>query len=278
LAALEDALTDDLTSITVTDTVTWPPNGAVFGDLAVAPAPANHTKEEAPAPVFTATRILADLTAPTIAKWGSGNDGPAFRIKTGVYAKILPTSPLGVANTCTNDCPDDAFKGFKYRPASPGYLLVCKQGDCNKGDDNAVAVSEGLISQLGRVFVIPLKSGLFSKKSLSATFDQNGQVTLIGLKNTASSGEEGAKTLGSVVDVIGAARAKIKPNELETLNAKTALLKAQKDYLAAQAAMQPAANAEKTKATEAFSADTALIEARLANIAAQDELNKALEP
>ncbi len=276
LSILEEKLADNLSKLTVTNTVLWPPNGATFGEEIVS-TPLVVGAQELPKPAeFKAIRIVDDLDRDTIAKWGSGNDGPSFRKKTGVYAKIISTSPLGLANTCTTSCPDDKLEGFKYRPASSGYLLICKEGDCQRDDKNAVAVSDGLISQLGRVFVIPLNSGLFSKKTLATTFDKNGQVTMIGLKSTSASAEEGAKTIASLVDTIDATRNKLKPTELEMLNAKTAQLKAENDYRLAKAALVPAANAEQAKAAAAFTADTALIQARLANIAAQDALDKAL--
>lgn len=245
-----------LKEITYTDSIVWPPNGSVFGENVVKGSPVK------------AARILAPLTAQQVLKWGSPGDDKKILPLTSVWIKIAPSTPIGTTDPCTTTCAEDASKGLKYRPKAPGYLVVCKAADCSLGSENEVGKDVGMISQLGRVYVIPLKSGLFSDKTLVATFDKVGQPTMIGVKSEASVAEQAALTGSAVLEQAMAARAAAVPSRLERLKAEVEQRKLEKDLADVEKALAPAPNAETTAAAAAFSADTLLIDAKIANLKA----------
>lgn len=266
LSLLQATFDDNLKKITYLDKITWPPNGAIFGE--VGKDGKNVLSNDRS---VKAAEIVPALTADQIAKWGtSGWTGEEFQ-QTRILAKIVASSPLSVTNPCTNNCETDEIKGLKYRPKSAGYLLVCQSVDCIKDDANAVGVQEGMISQLGHVYVIPLKSGVFSNKTLSATFDKVGQPTMIGV--TSKSASEGAATAtAAVFDQFVTARKAIIPSETDRLRDKIDKLKLEKELADTVKALKPDSNEALAESTAAFTADKVNIDAKVALISAQKTL------
>lgn len=261
LDALQAQLEADLKIITYTDTIVWPPNGSTFGDAVVKTKPVK------------AIQILQPLTVEQIKKWGDAGDDATVLPQTSVLAKISPTSPIGITDPCTNECDEDKSKGLKYRPKAPGHLVICKWKDCEIDSDNEVGKDVGMISQLGRVYVIPLKSGVFSNKTLTATFDKVGQPTMIGVKSESSVAEGASTTTAAVLEQFVAARKAVVPSKLDRLKDELERRKLEKELLDIQKALAPTPNAETALATATFTADTALVDARLANLKAHATLD-----
>lgn len=251
---------------------TWPPDGATFEPEFVTP-PAGAKD---PTPV--ATSLVPDIAAKTIReKWGSPANVNTTINDTRVFARILGTSPISSTDPCNEGCVEDAIPGLKYRVPASGILLICSTATCKPGSDEVIAVKEGPISQLGHVFTLPLRSGVFSSKTLVAEFTNSGQPTKIGVKETAASAETAATSLGSITDSFLLARSKVVPSKLDRINNETELLKAQAELAAARKNLQPPVNAQQAAATEAFTADTALLQANLANIEARNALDAAVQ-
>lgn len=259
--ALQEELETNLKTITYTDTIVWPPNGSTFGEAVVRTKPVK------------AIQILPPLTLDQIKKWGDVGDNETVLPQTSVLAKISPTSPIGITDPCTDECVEDKSKGLKYRPKAPGYLVICKWQDCDIDSDNAVGKDVGMISQLGRVYVIPLKSGVFSNKTLTATFDKVGQPTMIGVKSESSVAEGASATTASILEQFVTARKAVIPSKLDRLKDEAERRKLEKELLDLQKALAPTPNSETALATASFTADTALVDARLANLKAHATLD-----
>ncbi|MGE6996146.1 hypothetical protein ACQKIK_22470, partial [Pseudomonas sp. NPDC047961] len=140
-------------------------------------------------------------------------------------------------------------------------------------EEDVISRHDAMISQLGAVFTIPLKSTAFSNKTIVATFNEAGAPSKVGLKASASA-EVAASTVESLVDSAIQVRKATASRKLEEVKAETELLTAQKDLEDAKKALNPSDQAL-AEATSAFSADTALLQAELANIQARRTLDEA---
>jgi hypothetical protein len=278
LAALAEELKADLSKISVVGTRKWPANGDVLAST------------DALFPALTSAQIL---------KWGSPDfDDKDFQnmvAATAVWARLEATTALK-RTLCTQPvdqddkdeaaakvqaCAGDAAAGLKYRIPVPGRLLLCSTTRCVESTDEKVDEihldQPGLISQLGPIFVLPLKSTVFSNKSVQAAFAENGMPQTLGVKSSASA-EKAAATFGTVTEQFLTARSSVVTNKLERVKAETELLKAEAELATAKKALEPPKVdplAEQKEATGAFQADTALLDAELANIKARAALEEA---
>jgi hypothetical protein len=248
---------------------TWPPDGATFGPKF--DSPPTGTTDSKP----MAASLVPDIDPQIIRDWGSPRKVNETIIDTRVFAKISKTSPIGSTDPCSENCVEDSIPGLKYRVPASGSLMICSTATCEQG--TVIVQKDGPISQLGHVFTLPLRSGIFTNKTLVAEFTNAGQPTKIGVKETAASAETAATTLGSITDSFLVARSKVVPSKLDRIKNETELLKAQAELAAARKDLQPPANADQAAATEAFKADTALLQANLANIEARNALDAAVQ-
>jgi hypothetical protein len=210
-----------------------------------------------------------------------------------VFARLCSVSPIGRPVRC-DGAPEDPkakeewtkrekdLRGLKYRVPVQGRLQICNTTSCNVCDttkasckDRVFADEENLFSQLGPIFTLPLKSAVFTHKTVVAEFDQQGRPAKLGVTSKAAA-EKAASTADAVVDKALAVRDGLVSTKLERIKEETALLTAQKELEAAQAALAPPpATSDQVKAREAFAADTALLEAELANVEARMALEAA---
>ncbi len=222
--------------------------------------------------------LIPLLSEKQLDSWGSvGVDEAelkAFQAKTGVYAKLTSAIDYG-KDPCLPGCKDDGVRGVKYRMPVMGTLLLCSAPACAKGD--VIATSSGPISQLGTVFSLPLHSPMFSKKVVEATFNDAGKPLKLGVRSETATAEVAASAFGGMLDTALSVRDKTVTTELERMQQKTAFLKAQAELAAAEKALIPASNSDTVAATNAFTTDTALLNAHLANIQAQLALDAALK-
>lgn len=256
LTSVQESLAEKLKEISLVSKVRWPKSGEVF----------NSQTEGKP--------LVEGLTSEQINKWGSpGNDD--LGKQTEVWARLESDVPAR-SKPCPVPCADDAFKGLKYRIPVPGRLVLGswkKSDDGKRIEEDVVSREDAMISQMGSVFTVPLRSTAFSNKTIVATFNEAGVPSKVGLKASASA-ELAASTVESLVDSAIQVRKAKASRKLEEVKAETELLMAQKHLEDAKKALSPGDQAL-DKATSAFSADTALLQAELANIQARRALDEA---
>lgn len=253
LEAARETLSQILNGITETYTVTWPENGEQFGVAIIGTVP--------------------DLSADAMKKWFKVSD-PDFSNETKVYLQLSSNSSASRTKPCGDDCEDDTASGLKYRFGVPGTLKVCTTRAC--APDDVLVEDSGMVSQLGFVHVLPLKSGMFSSNSISATFTEAGRPSTLGLGAEAASDKAGT-TITGVVDQVIAVREKTVTTNADRIQTKIDELKLQKELADAKAALKPAVNVAETEATVASTAKKDLYEALLAEFKAREAL-KATDP
>lgn len=246
-----------------------------------------HGEERGPVRVPVAT-----LTNEQIAKWGVFDEETARSLKaaTPLWVWLTSASPIARTKPCLagatpdrkdKECNRDAQAGLKYRVPAVGELVLCMQ--CEEEGDGAckatvcpaektLARVSAPISQLGPVFTLPLKSAVFTNKSVTAVFDEQGRPLELGVVSSAAA-EEAVTTAASVTDTVLKARESVVSTRLERLKEETEILKAEKELAAAKKALE--APTEAQEELVALQADTALLNARLANLEAQAALQKA---
>lgn len=253
LSDKQDELVDHLAHLSKVSKFTWPGDGSTHASTA---------------------SLIPDLTEEEIIKWGGVKKPENVQAETRVFAKLEAMSPYPAPDKCNPSCADDAVRGVKYRMPAPGRLLICTTLACAGKD--VVARDEGPVSQLGHVFSLPLHSPMFSKKVVVANFNNAGQPTKLGVKSEVASAEIAATAIGGMLDTALLTRGKVVTTELERVQQQTALLKAQAELAAAKKALEPPTHTDATDATAAFAADTALLNAQLANLKARAALAEAM--
>jgi len=161
--------------------------------------------------------------------------------------------------------------GLPYRMPAAGRLVVCSISPCRGADVATVLASlDGPVVQLGYVNILPFRSRAFGSNSFSAEFGLDGSLKNVGYeqKTAPAEGATGA-LLDSATQVAGALDPTAK---LTTSNAYLKALKDQQDNLKA---LQPATADPGAAAISSLDADTALINARLANLQASIALVQA---
>lgn len=247
--------------------INWPNDGETFATTAGNPAIPDLDQK-----LFDSW-LTDDTTKPYHETKGDTALYKRLAAASAVHLKLQPADKMGRTTACGQSCPDDAISGFKYRIPTSGQLLVCADTVCGeKAVHNASDV--GMISQLGHVYVLPLKSAMFSTKTVSATFAENGTPTSIGVTAAASS-DKAATTLAAIGDLAITTHKTRSEKELNDLKAKTDLLKAQKEYADAAAVLQSLPGQSKLDATNAFKIDTDLLNANVAYLNAQKALDDA---
>jgi uncharacterized protein YfiM (DUF2279 family) len=256
LATATESLEEQLKIISIVNNVSWPTSGEVF----------DSQKEGKP--------LVEGLTNDQIQKWGSPGNGNLGK-QTEVWARLESDAPAR-GKPCGEQCADDTFKGLKYRMPVPGRLVLGSWKTSADGKplvEDVLTREEGMISQLGTVFTLPLRSTVFSNKTIVATFNEAGVPTKVGLKASASA-EVAASTLASLVDSVNQVRKAKASSKLEEVKAETELLTAQKELDDAKKALNPGDQMQ-AEATSSFTADAALLQAELASIQARRALDDA---
>ncbi len=241
---------------------------------------------------------VAPLTDAQIKKWGAFDEGTESKIRAApqIFVSLTSTSPIARTKPCLaeakpdksdTECYRDAQAGLKYRVSAAGSLVLCMQSfdevQCKDDQeqtckrlvcpvDAVLAGVSGPISQLGPVFTLPLKSAVFTNKSVTAVFDEQGRPQELGVVSSAAA-EEAVTTAASVTDTVLKARESVVTTRLERLKEETELLKAEKELAAAKKALETPTEAQEELV--ALQADTALLTARLANLEAAAALKKA---
>lgn len=184
-----------------------------------------------------------------------------FKNQFDVNFKLGKVGSYGRADLTKPDVVDESAEaGIRYRIPANGYLLICKQKMCSRGDSNQIVLHKTPIQQLGYVFNIPFTSKALSAGSLSVTFDELGRPSEASVKQT----ESGAENLVKVIDSFSEKLVEYKTakavqddekSELELVQEQTELLKAKKALADATSNLNPV-----TTPLQQLHAETAMAE------------------
>lgn len=256
-----DALAAQLKKVTlVSDKVTWPQDG--------------ETRE-------TVAPLAKPLTEEELLQWALKGAVTAETVKgnTGIWVNLIGTTAIGKTKPCTTAaCADDSPVGLKYRMPVPGALLICSSATCSTvAQADIKLVEEAAVSQLGPIMTLPLKNYPFMDQTIAATFNEAGQPTKLGFKQTPNL-EKALDTLGVMAGEVSKYRAANQPkSELDTIKDETALLKAKADLASAQAALAPPKFSAQADSVALLTADTSLLKAQVAKLEAEAALAKAMQ-
>lgn len=258
LVRATEELKASLAVVTSVGKVVWPPNGSTFS----ADDPS--------------TPLIAGISLDVLRRWLVQEDSELNRIlgETTVFARITSPLPQNAARSCTTTCPGDTVEGIKYRVPQQGILELFSIVSGPQRRQSSIAKDVGLVSQLGPIYAIPLKSVPFSNREVKATFSPAGLPLSLGIKSNAVT-EAVAASISSTATQASQVRSSVITTELERVQAQTALLTAQRQLQVAESALVPSPNASAVEATAAFQADTALLSAELAYLNALRALEEA---
>lgn len=268
----QQSLRDKIDTISVSTKEKWPTNGTTF----------------------VSAKPLAEPVDPKVYNtWVEGPNETA-RLSTSAYFAIAPMEPIGRRQPCKQDCVEDAISGLKYRMPALGKLHMCGKLSAVEADPSVRGVAAGtsymtcdsadsklhkidskpeMISQLGRIYSLPLRSVIFSKKSIAATFSENGVPTQLGAISTAGS-EKLASTFGTVADAAIAYNTSKLGREKAALENQLAIGKLRKDIAALEPIplAPPPKDQARLDAIAEFSGEAALLKAEIAAIEAHNAL------
>lgn len=200
-----------------------------------------------------------------------------------VVFELKPSSPLAVRS------PPTAATGEKGADSRPGPIryrvpvkgkLVLYPADAPTKESTVV---EGPLPQLGRIYLLPMENKAFENNLLNATFSEDGNLLSAGYAEKSSSAEAAteaaAKVAAMLPQVVKDVRLGGAQREAEDLAAETAVLAQKAKLRAAREALDPAPTEESEKARALLVAETSLMTAERARIAANYLLEQArLDP
>jgi hypothetical protein len=237
--------------ITFVETVYWPPDGdTTNGEYAL------------PEAVFK--------------RWGAVDEDPGER---GKFTVSLSLTKIGGEGRDPSK-PDvvEPGLGIPYRQPVLGRLAACTGTPC--GDDNVpIARKDGDVLQFGHVYYLPCRSRAFSSVNCAFETLESGRIKTMGTAQKAATAEGLTAAVKDAVTQAGAAQDTLRNAETARLEARTKALKAEADYRAAVAALQPKQPDPLQKYKEdaaALKAEADLFNAQRALLEAQAALNEAL--
>lgn len=255
LAAAVDDLTDKkaalekaLKVITYVETVHWPDNGDMpKGESQLLPA--------------------------VLSRWLTVDTDPDARKKFAVFFNLE-----GIGSTSRDLAKEDVVDtqlGVPYRQPVLGRLTVCAGEPCG-GDNLPIAETVGDVLQLGYVYYLPCESRPFTSISCSFAMTDTGQLKSMGTAQKAASAEGLSGAAKDTVTQLGSLQETLASAKTNRLVAQTAALKAEADYAAAAAALQPDPSKSDKDETAALKASIDLLNAKRAQLEAEAALSEAL--
>jgi hypothetical protein len=203
----------------------------------------------------------------------SGTFGRVPEVKDLTADPVLETrGPIltSAGDTASYRLPDSTDRGLRYRMPAAGRLVACWRSPCGFADTEAVIASfDGPIAQLGFVNVLPFSTRAFGTNSFSAEFAGDGSLKTVSYEQKAAPGEgltgalaEAATQFATVLDPTA------------RLESQTAYLKALKERSDALDALKVEAVDPAVSEKSGLDTDTALINARIANLQAHIALEE----
>jgi hypothetical protein len=158
--------------------------------------------------------------------------------------------------------PDRNIAGLRYRMPAAGRLVACRRSPCGSADpDGVIASFDGPVAQIGFVNVLPFRSRVFGNNSFSAEFAADGSLKSAGYDQKAAPAEVAT---GAVADSVGQLSDVLSPTA--RLASSTSYLKALKDQRDALEAIKEQPGTAESSEKASLDADTALINAKIANL------------
>lgn len=174
------------------------------------------------------------------------------------------TAPVAPAGDGYKD-PEPSLQGLRYRSPAQGRLVACTAIPCRSEDvETVLTVVEGPVAQLGYVNVLRVRALPFGSNSFSAEFRANGGLSSAGYGQKSAPLEGGAASLASGAEALAPLF-----DPTKALARETAYLENLKKKRDALAALEPAKSDPGDSARAALEADTAMINAQIANLEAQ---------
>ena len=218
-----------------------------------------------------ATKFTLPLSV--VQRWVLNPDGDAGVERERTFYTSL--SPIAVQGDGDASIADDSISGIPFRQAELGYLRICRLDRCGTGESEQIFEHRTLIHQLGMVYYLDCVSRPFTSVGCAFEMLDDGRLKTIGTENKKAMAEGMAGSLGSLLGSASEIAAELKPDKLQKLKDKTALLKAEQEYSTALDASLPKADVQDRKTLAGLQLSTDLAKARLVLRQAEDALKAA---
>ena len=210
-------------------------------------------------------------------KWGVDSTSIALN----VYFALLPLEggPLPSGSNSSNST--RVLAGLPYREPRLMRLYTCSDSPCGDSLDaldnreTVVKASEVQVLQAGTTFLLPFRAQTFASIKSSAGFAQSGVLTSAGSLQSRGAGSGLAAAVKGASEPIAATIKAANSADTARLQARADELKAKKALQDAEAALAPAADADKQAAIKAFQTDATLATAERTKIEAEAALAAA---
>lgn len=211
------------------------------------------------------------LPSMVVAKW---TDQPVSGLSgSTVYFAIERTGSFGRDPARPGDAgePPESYKGIRYWIPAQGRMVACDQNPCTSTDPAHVLVKvDTRISQLGYIGILPVHTRPFGSSTFAASFDSSGGLKSAGYEQKTAPAVGISSAFSSSASAVSPIITALGPTA--TLNRQADELAAEKKVKDSITALQADPNAATSLAAKALDADTALINARIANLQAQATL------
>jgi hypothetical protein len=246
LSDIQSVLEKALKVITYVETIRWPDNGDMSDGE-------------------------AQIPRAVLSRWGADNQPNSLK----EVAVFFNLAGIGViSRDMDKEDVVDPKLGVPFRQPVLGRLMVCTGGKCST-DNLPIAEKVGDVLQLGYVYYLPCESRPFTSISCSFAMNDAGQLKSMGTMQKAASAEGLSGATKDTVTQIGSLQESLASAKTKKLEAQTAALKAQADYAAAAAALQPDPSKPDKEETAALKASTDLLDAKRAQLEAEAALTEA---
>ena len=214
------------------------------------------------------------LSPAVFKRWGAVDDNLKSRRKFAVHIGLARVGSNGRESLQQHQVVSPEL-GLPYRLPVTARLLVCAGGPCS-ADNAPIAEKIGEVLQFGHVFYLPCESRPFTSIGCAFAMTEAGQLKSMGTTQKAAAAEGASATLKDfTTQAIGLQEA-LNAADTKRLQAKTAALKAEAEYAAAAAALQPDPTKPDKDQTAVLKAQTDLLNAQRAQLEAQAALTTAL--
>jgi len=213
------------------------------------------------------------------------------RDQLAVFFSIRPTSNYLYTNEDTET--DDQLRdrlagvdlaGIAHRVGLPGELVICQAAKCGDAGSREVVAVAARINQLGYVAYLPVSSGPLENTEFGATFSPEGRVLSATYNTSNAPARALADLFGGLVEDEETRRDALAEDRTGALTADRDELRLQDEILAAEASIEAALNRSTLTQTELqrladgtslLNAETLMLQAQLAQIQAQIQLDAA---
>lgn len=219
-----------------------------------------------------------DLDPAVLTRWGPEgglDDDRRVRKSFSVFFKLTATGGVGMASRDLSK-PDvvETKYGIPYRQPMLGKFSICLGAECSP-ENLPIAEKIGPVLQLGFVHYLPCESRAFSSVSCTFSVTDAGNLKSMGSAQKTATAEGLSGSVKDAFTQLGSLQETLSGAKIKKMEAQTAVLKAQADYAAAAAALQPDPTKSDADETAILKANTELLDAKRALLEAQAALVSA---